>query len=603
MLRRLNTMLFVLISGFCTPYPLAADDGSVQSNPLVGIWVSEKQSEQNTLSLSITRRVDGWSGKIDGEDIDIQSEGTQIRFAHKGGETFSGSVSSEGTLQGTWLQPTDDYGFYSSMATYVELPSNSTDNWYGIIERQPRPFRLYLDVFNAADGTLSAVLRNPERNDILGATRYKVNYTPGNLFGSDGSLVAKRGARHVEIAFNFDPNRGVSLKHPAIPKRTQLTKASKEQLKGYYSRLTNPPARLSPVIQRDDGWEIENPAEAGFDIKPLQRMVEALATADPRSERPQMLHSLLVSRRGRLVVEEYFYGHDGQQVHDTRSMAKVFGSVLVGVARQQGLNISTDYAPIPDIMRRQNKQVPPSKAGIRLHHFLTYTSGLDTSEDHTSRGSEDRLWQQRKEDFWHYTADLPVLHPPGKRYAYSSASANLVGAVIEHHTREPVRRYFHRHLAKPLKFAPYHWNLTPQGVSYLGGGVYMRPRDILKIGAVYASGGLWNGKRIVPASWIETSTSPVIAISPETTGMTEDMFNNTYFGGSQAYIWRVDSVLSNGKTYRTYEATGNGGQTLVIVPELELAVVTTGGNYRMGSIWGKWRQAIIGDHLIPALVR
>jgi hypothetical protein len=40
---------------------------------------------------------------------------------------------------------------------------------------------------------------------------------------------------------------------------------------------------------------------------------------------------------------------------------------------------------------------------------------------------------------------------------------------------------------------------------------------------------------------------------------------------------------------------------LVVVPELDLAVVFTGGNYRMGSIWGRWRQQIIGDYLIPAL--
>lgn len=60
-------------------------------------------------------------------------------------------------------------------------------------------------------------------------------------------------------------------------------------------------------------------------------------------------------------------------------------------------------------------------------------------------------------------------------------------------------------------------------------------------------------------------------------------------------------IRSGSRSYRAYQASGNGGQLLIVVPELDLAIVMTGGNYRMGGIWGRWRDDIVGGHIVPAL--
>ena len=212
------------------------------------------------------------------------------------------------------------------------------------------------------------------------------------------------------------------------------------------------------------------------------------------------------------------------------------------------------------------------------------------------------MWEQQEEDdYWLFTSQLPMLHDPGQRYAYCSGSANLVGASLNAFGGASVHKLFDRLIARPLGFGPYHFAISPNGEGYLGGGAYVRPRDILKIGAMYLAGGSWNGKQIVKESWIEESTQPKIDISPETTGMTPEEFDNNYFGGSQAYIWRVDTVVAGENEYTSYEASGNGGQLLIIVPDLDLAVVFMGGNYRVGGIWGRWRNEIVGGHIIPAM--
>jgi CubicO group peptidase (beta-lactamase class C family) len=90
-------------------------------------------------------------------------------------------------------------------------------------------------------------------------------------------------------------------------------------------------------------------------------------------------------------------------------------------------------------------------------------------------------------------------------------------------------------------------------------------------------------------------------VTPQTTGLTEADFGNFYGRGEDGLAWHLGTLTSGGRTYRTYAAGGNGGQVVVVVPELDLAVAFTGGNYGQGGVWGRWGQQIIGDRIIPAI--
>ena len=65
----------------------------------------------------------------------------------------------------------------------------------------------------------------------------------------------------------------------------------------------------------------------------------------------------------------------------------------------------------------------------------------------------------------------------------------------------------------------------------------------------------------------------------------------------------MSPVTVSGRTVPGYAASGNGGQVLLVIPEYELAVVFTGGNYRQGGVWGRWAQQIVGDQILPAIRR
>lgn len=577
-----------------------AREHMVAPSPPLGLWVWNADEAGGHISISL-EIVDGdWRSIVDGARTPVTGDGNEISVTRPGGQNFVGKLSSDRSeIRGHWFQPASSV-HYQYVATPVVLHAAGTGKWKGDLAIQPRPFRVFLDVFQREDEQIFAVIRNPEGNDILGSTRFRL--LPGKERG--WILVAGSGERERRHELQLSGSGQLLLNYDPLDQRITLRPATEKMASAYHSRQDHdqsPPPASPPRL--DDGWMVAAPGEVGFDPVALQALTTQLANADPRDRRPSMIHSLLVARKGKLIFEEYFFGYDRETRHDVRSLGKVFGSVMIGALQQQGHRIDATHRPIPELLGRAGRPVDdPRKSDISLGHLMTYTSGLDCDVNSDSAGSEMRMWEQQEEkDYWLYTASLPMLHDPGTRFAYCSGSANLVGASLRSSGGAPVYELFDRLIAKPLKFGSYHWPLAPNGEGYLGGGAYMKPRDILKIGAMFAAGGVWNGKQIVDASWVRESTTPKFEISPEMAGMTPEIFQNSYFGGSQAYIWTVDTVAAGGKSYLSYQASGNGGQLLTVVPELDLVVAITGGNYRMGGIWGRWRNEIVGGHVIPAI--
>ena len=140
----------------------------------------------------------------------------------------------------------------------------------------------------------------------------------------------------------------------------------------------------------------------------------------------------------------------------------------------------------------------PRKDGVTLAHLMTYSAGLACNDnDEASPGNEGTMQgQSAQPNWWKYTLDLPMAHDPGKRYAYCSANINLVGGALTVGTKTWLPELFARTVARPLQFGRWHWNLMANGEGYLGGGAFLRPRDLLKIGQAYLDGGTWNGRRI-----------------------------------------------------------------------------------------------------------
>jgi CubicO group peptidase (beta-lactamase class C family) len=145
-----------------------------------------------------------------------------------------------------------------------------------------------------------------------------------------------------------------------------------------------------------------------------------------------------------------------------------------------------------------------------------------------------------------------------------TAGMNLLGGILRNETGGTMIDFFARNFAAPLDIHKYFLNLTPTGDLYGGGGLYMLPRDALKLGQVYLSGGTWNGRRVVSQKWVELSTHRYSGYSPE---------------HGYGLAWHLFQIKVGGRPYVEFEAQGNGGQVVSVIPELDLTVLFTTGNY------------------------
>src|SRR5438270_5873852 len=85
-----------------------------------------------------------------------------------------------------------------------------------------------------------------------------------------------------------------------------------------------------------DGWQVARARDVGMDEAVLARAVQRIQDIDPASARAWLIHSMLVARHGKLVLDEYFYGYGRDEPHDTRSASKTFSAVILGALMKDG---------------------------------------------------------------------------------------------------------------------------------------------------------------------------------------------------------------------------------------------------------------------------
>lgn len=570
-----------------TPVAAVAQD----ADPIArfeGLWASQMPFDSGySGALSVRRDGEDWLWRVD--DVEVRTETLTFEVADGRGQ-FAGRWSRDGRrIEGWWTQPPGLPG--QAYATPVVL-SASDGGWAGEITPLPQSFTMVLHITRNEEGRWIGAFRNREFNMNGGASRFFVQNEGGrlNFATPEGEVV-----RSAELLAD-----SLRLQWPPVPVPLELTRADASAMRSYLPRAEGAPIVVARPERTGDGWRTARPRDAGFDEAALTRLVEEIASGDPASRRPQLIHSLLVARGGRLVLEQYFFGHDRDTPHDIRSAGKTLASVMLGALMRERAEISPQTY-LYDFLSAT--PVDPRQREITLAHLMTHTSGLDCNDnDENSRGAEGAMQGQSDErDWWRFALALPMAHDPGARYAYCTAGMNLVGAALHEASGEDIAPLFDRLIAQPLQFGRYYWNLAPNGQGYLGGGAYMRPRDLLKVGQLYLNGGVWNGRRVVSRDWVLQSTAPLVDINESTTGLDAETFANVALRGADGYAWHRYGVRVGDRVVEAYEANGNGGQFLIVVPEYDLVVVMTGGNYGQGGIWNRWRHEIGGDGVIAAI--
>jgi CubicO group peptidase (beta-lactamase class C family) len=559
----------------------------VPQDRFTGLWgVEESLGPLVRGKLTIDARDAVWSASISGLHASVERTGNAVRFTLPGnyGE-FRGRITHDGgSIFGHWIQPATAFPYGSRYASPVHLTKGAQNVWRGTVTPLDERISFYVQLSKSPDGQLSAFVRNPEANFFAGRV-----YT---VVTKDNDLSFQRNGK-TDFSGGFDAASD-SLQIPLLNSYPplKLTRRMDGDAVGFHSRTGKEAHsyKYRAPTSTGDGWPTGDLADAGIDQRPIAELIERILTAPPGPDNPMPLHSLLIARHGKLVLEEYFYGMDPWRTHDMRSASKTVTSVLVGIARQNGVRIGADTRVYSV---RQTSKPDPRKQALTLGNLLSMTSGLDCDDNRNSPGSEDVMQNQSGQPDWvQFALDLPVLSAPGGDHAiYCSAGMNLAGGVLRKVTDTWIPDLFYESLAQPLGIAEYHLNLAPNGEAYMGGGLYLRARDQLKLGQLYLNGGTWNGKRLVGREWVTDSTSVHATFTPRPPFDTDHGYG---------HAWHSRPLEYSGQIYRDYYAAGNGGQYVIVIPSLDLVVGITGGAYSEARKYYPWESQIVPQYIIRA---
>lgn len=567
----------------CMLSPLA----SVKAAPadaqarLIGLWGVETVAPAVEGDLTIDGRNAAWHASIDGFDVPVEQRGNRLGLALPGGQgRFRGQLDDgRGTIKGFWIQP-PGMALASAYASPVELRRTQPGVWTGTVRPLPDRLSQYLQIQRGADGALSAFIRNPEFN--LARERLLAVTVEG-----DAVIFTDPHRTGWALHAQLDEDTGQLRVHWQGIGVFAFTRRDRDTASGFFPRT---PAvqdwRYRQPLDLDDGWPTAPLEEAGLDQARIAALVAHLQqTAPPGGPQVQ---GLLIARHGKLVLEEYFQGFDAARTHDTRSAGKTFAPLLVGLAMAHGRSHFGPDTPVLSLLPVYAglARSDPRKARITVGNLMDMTSGLACDDnDDQSPGNEDAMQGQHKQNDWYrYTLELPMTRDPGDTQAvYCSAGINLLGAVVAQATGEWLPAFFDRYVARPLQMRDYHINLMPTGDAYLAGGIYLRPRDMLKLGQLYLSGGTWQGRRVIGRDWVGQSTA-----------------RHSQFAADHGYGygWHLHTLHAGGRDYREYAAEGNGGQFVMVLPELDLTVAITAGNYGDFRTWYAL-QELVGEYILP----
>ena len=577
---------------FASLAPCASADAPPSASPdkLTGVWGASRVFGPEVQGpLTLDGRGTDWQAEIAGYRVPVTHDKDGIRFSLPGDRgSFRGKLSADGkSLTGFWTQPAG-VTLGTPYATPVTLHCTEAGVWHGRVDPLPDAATLYLSVAAADDGSLHAFFRNPEGN--LGARGlYKLSV--------NGTAVTLQDLNAPDRTFTASYDAGadqLTLHWPDAGDFT-LTRRGRDDAPGFYPATPAAPYAYRQPVLEDDGWKTATPAAVGLDPKPLTALVQKILDTPTDGPRAPYIHSLLVARHGKLVLEEYFYGFDREQTHDSRSAGKTFAGTLVGIALDHGAKFTPEspaYALFPEYKDFANPD--PRKQKVTVQDLMTMDSGLACDDnDDNSPGNEDTMQAQSAQPDWYkFALDLPMQDEPGDGKAvYCTAGINLLGGIVRNTTHRTLLDLFQQYYAGPLDFRDYHVNLMPTtGDMYVGGGIQLRPRDLLKLGQLYLDHGVWNGHRVLSAKWADLATRQYSA------------FPATPYapGHGYGYTWHLFEVQAGGKTYKEYMAQGNGGQLVMVVPELDLVAEFTAGNYNAFPVWRSYFEQLLPQYILPA---
>jgi CubicO group peptidase (beta-lactamase class C family) len=298
----------------------------------------------------------------------------------------------------------------------------------------------------------------------------------------------------------------------------------------------------------------------------------------------------MVIRDDRIMMQVFRDGNDSPP-HTSFSVAKSFNSALIGAAIEDGYIESVNDPVIKYI---------PEIAGRGLDE-LTIRNLLRMDTGVRYRSEDDILAPFSDDSLTYYSPDLRKLAlgvqsgeaPVGAAFLYNNFYPLLEGLIIERAAGMPVAEYLEQRIWQPMGAGnPASWSLDSRrkGFEKMESGINATPTDFARFGLLFLHGGNWNGRQILPGTWITESTAP----DPTDLRPFESAPSWAEAGGYYGYHWWGMKNLDGSHDFM---ARGKLGQLIYVAPRKNMVVVRLGPEPDDGVIWSFVVQSLIDQML------
>ena len=318
--------------------------------------------------------------------------------------------------------------------------------------------------------------------------------------------------------------------------------------------------------------------EAPFSLPRSAPEAQGISSADllgfvnEAEQKLNALHSFMLVRHGQVVAEGWWGPYAASEPHQMFSLSKSFTSSAVGMVIAEGKLSVED--PILKFFPDEAPAEPSTNLkAMRVRDLLTMSTGHHEDDvrdfPYQGDGSVVKAFLSR-----------PVAHKPGTFFFYNTPASYMLSAIVQKVTGQAVVDYLKPRLFDPLGIENPTWDASKQGVSLGGFGLNIRTEDIARFGQLYLQKGMWQGKQLLPAAWVETATSRMMSNGSSPSSDWEQGYGYQF--------WR--------SRHGFYRGDGAHGQFCLVLPQYDAVVAITSGTRDMGSVMN-----LVWERLVPAL--
>jgi CubicO group peptidase (beta-lactamase class C family) len=288
------------------------------------------------------------------------------------------------------------------------------------------------------------------------------------------------------------------------------------------------------------------PEKEGVSAAAISRFLDA--TSHGKTE----FHSFMFLRHGMVVAEGWWNPYAPDLKHTLYSTSKSFTAAAVGFALTEGRMHLTDKVVsfFPDDLPNP---VPPFLAELTVRDALMMSDGM--APDPTGPVVLDSNWARK-------FLSTPIVNEPGTKFLYNSAGTYMLAAVVQKVTGQTVLDYLKPKLFEPLGITGEDWETSPQNVNTGGWGLRLKTQDMAKFGQLYLQGGNWQGKQILPQSWVKEATTMKIMQDPDAPQSKKD--SSDWLQGYCYQMWRC--------RHNGVRADGAFGQYIIMLPDEDAVI-------------------------------